>query len=258
MEQKYYLICETCGKTVDSLNQNNECDKCVTRIEAYEEKQDRKLERYQELASKNKEESQTAYERSNSAVAGIPMGQPILVGHHSERSHRAALKRCHSAMDKSIELNNKAEHYEDKANGIINNNAISSDDPRATIKLKEKLKKLEEQRVKIKEFNKKERKEGRSSADAYILSNLGQNIRSVKERIKHLEKLSKIEDKEEEINGIKLKINKDDNRVQLFFPGKPNEEIRTKLKQNGFHWSPYNGCWQAFLKQRNIENAREI
>ena len=80
----------------------------------------------------------------------------------------------------------------------------------------------------------------------------------MKERIKHLEKLSKIEDKEEEINGIKLKINKDDNRVQLFFPGKPNEEIRTKLKQNGFHWSPYNGCWQAFLKQRNIENAREI
>jgi hypothetical protein len=43
------------------------------------------------------------------------MGQPILVGHHSEGTHRAAIKKSCAAMDKSVEEMNKAEAHESKA-----------------------------------------------------------------------------------------------------------------------------------------------
>src|SRR5947209_4366753 len=42
-------------------------------------------ERLQNASVRASERSESAYERSNELVANIPFGQPILVGHHSER-----------------------------------------------------------------------------------------------------------------------------------------------------------------------------
>ena len=66
-------------------------------------------------ADKARQRSDEAFERSEKAVACIPMGQPIHVGHHSEAAHRAAIKRSWSAMDKSVEEMNKAKANESKA-----------------------------------------------------------------------------------------------------------------------------------------------
>lgn len=41
-------------------------------------------------------------------------------------------------------------------------------------------------------------------------------------------------------------------RLQLIFPDKPNEEIRTALKSHGYKWSPTNNAWQRQL----TDNAR--
>jgi hypothetical protein len=46
--------------------------------------------------------------------------------------------------------------------------------------------------------------------------------------------------------------NEEDNRLQLFFEDKPDENIRSILKSNGYHWSGKNGCWQRQL----TDNAR--
>lgn len=227
-------------------------------IERYKEKQENKYWRFRALSRKAKKESVASYERSNAIVSMIPMGQPILVGHHSESMHRNALKRCWNAMDKSVELQHKSEYYKEKAEATLNNNAISSDNPEAVNLLKDKLNKLETQRTEIKEFNKKARKEGKNPYQSYVLSNLSQNIASVKKRIEYLQRLDSIKEKEEEINGVKLKLNKEDNRVQLFFDGKPDVETRTKLKSNGFRWSPYNGCWQRQLNPWAIRVSRDL
>lgn len=45
----------------------------------------------------------------------IPPGQPILVGHHSERGHRRLLEKSDNAMRKSVELDEKAKYYNDRA-----------------------------------------------------------------------------------------------------------------------------------------------
>ena len=43
------------------------------------------------------------------------MGQPILVGHHSERRHRRDLDRIDSHMRKSIEEDKKADYFSNRA-----------------------------------------------------------------------------------------------------------------------------------------------
>ena len=74
-----------------------------------------KSERYEGFAHNAHERSAEAYNKAHDAVANIPFGQPILVGHHSEGAHRAAIRRSGQAMDKSVAEMEKAQHYESKA-----------------------------------------------------------------------------------------------------------------------------------------------
>ncbi len=89
----------------------------ITRADGFnsQERAKAKAERYEEWADKAQQRSDEAFERSSKAVEHIPFGQPILVGHHSEGAHRAALKRSWQAMDKSVEEMHKAEAHESKA-----------------------------------------------------------------------------------------------------------------------------------------------
>jgi len=224
----------------------------------YEEKQLAKLERYQELVVKNKNASESAYNGAKRISDVIPFGQPILCGHYSEKRHRRDIDRIHNGFSKSVELSKKSEYYEEKVKNILNPTSISLDNPDAVNLLKEKLVLLEAKREKFKEYNKNARKNHTDSLPSYELSNLSQNIASVKKRITYLESQSKIVDSEEEINGVRVKIDKEDNRIRLFFDGKPEQKIIDELKHNGFHWSPYNKAWQRQISNYAIRLAKEI
>lgn len=39
------------------------------------------------------------------------------------------------------------------------------------------------------------------------------------------------------------RLNKAKGGVELYFPGKPAQEVLADLKANGFRWSRFNGCW---------------
>ena len=227
-------------------------------MNTYEQKQLWKAERYQDLADKARKEAQTQRDRSDRIADAIPLGQPILVGHHSEAHHRRDIERIHNGMNKSIETAEKAEYYQNKAENALDPRGISSDDPEAVNKLKEKLVCLEKKREEIKEYNKKARKEGSEPMESWRLSNLSGNIKNVRDRIEYLERQNKIQDSEEMINGVRLRINKEDNRVQLFFPDIPEDAVRAQLKSRGFHWSPYNKCWQRQISDWAIYSAKEI
>jgi hypothetical protein len=246
------------GFTPYLAKKRDQMQKQLNKKIAWEEKQARKLERYQDLAKKNAEASVSSWKASDRAVEGIPFGQPILVGHHSENAHRRALKRCWDAMDRSVKEKEKAEYYENKVDNILNSNVISSDNPDAIDLLTEKLANLEAKREKIKAFNKEARKNKTEQVPSYSLTNLGQNIASVKKRIEHLKKLAQVEEKEWTFGDNRVKLDPDENRVKVFFPGKPSEEIRTNLKRNGFRWSPYNGCWQRQISRWALDIAKEI
>ncbi len=57
----------------------------------------------------------------------------------------------------------------------------------------------------------------------------------------------KIPSKEYFIGEVRVLQNTDDNRLQLFFPGKPEPEMIENLKSRGFKWSPRNMAWQRQL-----------
>jgi len=250
----------------------------------YEEKQQAKLERYQELAERNKQKSVSVRQAGDRIADMIPMGQPILVGHHSEGRHRRDIARIQNSMTKSIELGDKAEYYENKVQNILNPRAISSDDENAITKLEQKKANLEAQREEYKRINKEFkkvkdltkiemsedlRKEALSHMrcwsgvydnpfPSYCLTNLGGSIRAIDKRIRHLNALGKVEESEWTFGENRVKIDKEDNRVKVFFPGKPSEEVRTTLKSNGFRWSPYNMAWQRQISTWAIDIAKKI
>lgn len=55
------------------------------------------------------------------------------------------------------------------------------------------------------------------------------------------------EDVEIEFEGGKIVKNFSEDRLQIIFPGKPDSETISKLKSNGFRWSPRFTAWQRQL-----------
>ena len=112
-------------------------------MNAYEQKLQARRDRYEARAEDAAAASDAAYRDSQKAIAGIEMGQPILVGHHSESRHRAALARSDRAMRKSCDESDKARYYRQKA-ASVGTGGISADDPDAIQKLREELAKAEQ------------------------------------------------------------------------------------------------------------------
>ena len=81
----------------------------------FQERAKAKAERYARWAASAEKKSDQYYKTSHAITENIPMGQPILVGHHSEARHRRDLERSWNAMGKSVELSKVAESHESKA-----------------------------------------------------------------------------------------------------------------------------------------------
>lgn len=82
--------------------------------ERYERADDR-AGRFEEYAENAAGRSQAAWERSHQIAGRFEGGQPILVGHHSERRARADQRRMHDAMSRSVAEDKKAGHWSDRA-----------------------------------------------------------------------------------------------------------------------------------------------
>lgn len=79
------------------------------------ERSEQRAERLDQRAERKEAESDAHHRRSRDAVAGIEPGQPILVGHHSQRRHERALERSHAAMGQSVQASHDAEAAEQGA-----------------------------------------------------------------------------------------------------------------------------------------------
>ncbi|MDY5098760.1 MULTISPECIES: hypothetical protein [Clostridia] len=56
----------------------------------------------------------------------------------------------------------------------------------------------------------------------------------------------------------KIVLNEEKNGIEIYFVGKPAEEVRNSLKAQGFRWSKYNKCWYAKQSQDTIEFANSL
>jgi hypothetical protein len=242
----------------------------------YAEKKGARIERFRELADKKQAEGTALIDRAHEMADMIPFGQPILVGHYSEKRDRNFRDRIGNTWDRGFKTLETAEYYARRADNAESNRAISSDDPEAIRALKEKLQNLKASHELMVQGNKIIRnkkltpaqkveeliKIGLESASAraalepdsfgdvgfpkYAITNSGANIRNVEKRIEILEQGVKEVTTEQMIGDISIINSVEENRVMIMFPGIPDEAIREKLKRDGFRWSPSNGAWQAY------------
>lgn len=239
-------------------------------MNSYEQKQEARRERILARADRLRNEGQARVESGFERLRAIPFGQPILIGHHSEKRDRNYRRKACNSIDRGFELQKAAREAAARAEAI-GTGGISSDDPDAIAKLVAELETLKARQDAMKARNETWRKAGNKAgrqADGqwveppcapYQLSNNSANMRRIEQRIEHLRASANRETKVEEYQGVcKLVENAEANRVQLIFPGKPSAEIRTKLKKSGFRWSPSEGAWQRQLNNSAVYWAKEL
>lgn len=232
---------------------------------AYQDRLDAKRERLLERASQAAERSAQLFEQGQQLGQYIPYGQPVLVGHHSEKKHRRFIdtlrqidRRSHDESEKAKALAQRAER--------VGTGGISSDDPEALTLLREQLVELEAHQALMKDGNAAMRKLGTAAEReaallalgvdpteakrvgmqgkySYHLTNNNANIRRIAKRIEELEHLAVRETVEVEGQGWSYFEDAGENRICIEFNGKPNEDIRSTLKSMGFKWSPSRDAW---------------
>lgn len=234
---------------------------------------------YEKIAAQLEAEAErlAAYDREQ--MKSIPFGQPILVGHHSEKKHRAAIKRAHQRSDRIGELLKKADFYRQKAS--IQNRLISSDDPEAISKLNVKLMGLETWQLEMKRINQAYGSKGGVIIEelpekikqlalhylklhdkpfpAFALSNNRTNIRRIKQRIGLLQKqLDCLAREPIRGKGYTLSENKEINRIEFNFDEKPSRDICRMMRSYGFCWSPRRRVWMRQLTPIGWTNAQML
>jgi hypothetical protein len=254
-------------------------------MDDFETRKQARVDNLLRKAQKAREESEALRRKSDSVTSAIPLGQPILVGHHSEKADRARREKAFDQWGKSIAAAERADEYKRRAEVAYNNTAIFSDDPEAVAKLSEKLANLEANQKFMVSANAFYRKyktlrgfanisdDVAAALDAdikcgysweqcpfppYHLQNNNANMKRVKERIAKLERKKETPLTSWTFHGGCVKSNAELNRLQLFFDAIPSDEIRTALKSHGFRWAPSEKAWQRQLTQEAIYIAKHM
>lgn len=237
------------------------------------ERLERKLERRAEWAAKAETRSAQRFNAAHKIADGIPFGQPILVGHHSEAHARRDQDRIYTNMSKACELADLAKHHESKAAGLSDQleRAIFSDDSDATEALRARIAENEAKRDQMKKINSLYRKAdvagllalgidierlkaklaeagsywGSAPHLPYELTNLGARIRDDKKRLEQIERdqvrKAKTEEKMAESDAGVIVEPCNGGYCLVTFADKPERPILDALKAAGFWWSK--GSW---------------
>lgn len=256
----------------------------ITERNAYEQKLERRRERLEARADRLDQVASAEFRKADlrEEASGIPFGQPILVGHHSERKHRRAIERAHKAMGRGVAASNAADEARARA-ASVGTGGISSDDPEALTKLRAKKAELVKRADEEVRWNKQIRTGGVDAMDApasikesvratlahspylakhgvFFVSNRRAEIRRLAKRIEQMEReaarpaAAPIERED----GVRVIENVDENRIQIIFPDKPSAEDRAILKGRGFRWSPSAGAWQRHLNNAGRHAAKAV
>jgi hypothetical protein len=121
-------------------------------MKSYEQKQERRREGLRSRAERLHVQAVELEQRARSDAALIPFGQPILVGHHSEKRDRRFRARIVARLDQAAALEEQALAFDQRAESV-GEGGISSDDPEAVRKLREQLEQLKARHLQMKAAN---------------------------------------------------------------------------------------------------------
>ena len=206
------------------------------------------------------------------------------------------LRKNEAKQKREYEINKELIDYIEKAKKKLNevarnpdrfysDQAIKSTDKNAIEKLNQKIEQLEAEKDFIKRSEKackeyqktkdfsvfekynipqKEAKEYVEQIERHGLplikgiSSISAEIRRVKERIALLEKSKESEDENFDIENGRILVNKEAQRVQIFFDNIPDANTRDALKKRAFKWAPSAKAWQRTLTGNAIDAVKYL
>jgi len=81
----------------------------------FQEHAKRRAEKLLSVSGNAEKKSDQYFKASDEGKDFLSLGEPIKIGHHSERRHRALIQRNWNRMGKAVEFLKKSEEYENKA-----------------------------------------------------------------------------------------------------------------------------------------------
>jgi|GEM_PF-263053 len=287
--RQYYKIDEKTAKLAHNMRsfreykENSTTDKYHSDVdEVYNiadevaSKKPERAEKAYNLASKYSKLLAGYYNRHNTIGTMCP--SEMIVGGGNFSVHKK--EKQNEAFAKNFKNLENIENLKEEIQEILHTNTqpiIRINEENAVEKLEMKLKELEEYQTLMKDVNAYYRKnntlEGctlldknqRAEIEGYIknrvqykpytdfeLTGNNNKIKSTRQRLAELLKEKEQGVRVKEGKFFKVVENTDIMRLQLEFEEKPNENVRTVLKKNGFKWSPSNSVWQRQL----TNNAR--
>ena len=262
----------------------NEVDKCYEIACKAAEKRPIEEERIQRLFDRFVDKLAANINASNSNTASCP--SVMIAGGSNFPVHKK--EKQNKRSDKLTAEWEYIMQIPDKIRDIGNNTTIYSDEEDAIEQLEAKAEKYRAFLEEMKKRNAHYRKHGTMKGfdgltdekaeeldkeikssfyqvpyPSYELTSARQKIKAAEERAEQLKKLKAkaeqpTEDKYPQIDGVEVEENADAMRIQLFFDGKPSEEIRAVLKSNGFRWSPSFGAWQRQLTENGKRATKKV
>jgi protein-L-isoaspartate O-methyltransferase len=83
------------------------------------ERAEERAERFEEYSDKREADAHSAHKAVSAIADNIPFGQPILVGHHSERHARKDAERIENGMRKAVKMWETSKYWESRAQGAL-------------------------------------------------------------------------------------------------------------------------------------------
>ena len=282
MERKYFQINESSARAAhDMMSMRDYAEGSTTA--GYRSAVDKAYELADRVAEKRPDEAERAYrlaERYSKKMAeyynresSIGMMCPSVLVSGASNFPVRKKERQVAAWSRNHDFYEYVQGIIGKIEAILyGREIIKSDDERAIEKLEEKLEDMKSLQEQMKAANKALRlKDTEAGDDAlremgyseeaiaelrkpdcfgiigypqFELSNNNANIHRVEDRLEHLKAVKSKGTSEQEYETFKAVENTEAMRYQIIFDGKPDEEIRTMLKSNGFKWAPSQGAWQ--------------
>lgn len=193
-------------------------------------------------------------------------------------------EKQNAARDRNSADYQNVEKILDKIRGT-GTGGIRSDDSKAISKLKAKLELLQRNQDHMRKVNAWYRKHGtldgcpdlddhearelqldmegswhleKKPFMTWQLSNNNANIHRVKQRIAELTRMADTSYDDMDFDGGKVVFDREANRIMILFDDKPEEDIRTELKSNGYRWAPSRHAWQRQLTENAVRSVKRL
>ena len=130
----------------------------------YRERRERRAARREEWAEGREAKAGREFAQVKQTADAIPLGQPILVGHHSEKRARRDQKKIRRGVRRGLDHQKMAKRHRSRAAGIRDqlDRSIYSDDHDAAERLRERIAEREAERDRMKAINRVAARVGRA------------------------------------------------------------------------------------------------